>query len=263
MKVCLLAPGDTLVRWQADALAHLLANTDAEVTTVVYEDYERDRTPVDLVKRGVQLREWAVVGTLNNALVDRPPQLDRVRLDTVIDPDEVAETTVEPAIVDGWKREIPDETARRVGAEADVAVRFAFGFLVGPALSSFEHGVLSFHHGDLREYRGQPMALWEFVNGEDAVGITVQQITEQLDGGAIAALKRVDVTDQRTWEAIKARLFAESEDMLTSAIRNIESGEVREPDTLGTLKSHPTGRPVATFTVKNLAGHVRDLLATD
>ena len=260
MRVCLLAAGETLPRWQARALAHLLDNTDARVTTVVYDEHASERSPVDTLRRAVELREWAVVATLNDAVAGPIPQTDPVRLDRVVDLDGVRERSVEPRIVEGWKREIPGDVAGAVAEEADVAVRFGFGFLVGPMLSAPEHGVLSYHHGDLREYRGQPMGFWEFVHGEEAAGVTVQRLTPALDAGRIAALERVDIRDSHTWEEVKRRLLDASEGMLTAAVHAIEAGELREPETLGDLYTHPRGRPVATFAGRNVAGRVRELL---
>ena len=263
MRVCVLAPGHTLPRWEADALEHLLANTDSEVTAVVYDEHCEERSAVEALKRGVELREWAVVATLSSALAGDAPERDRVPLSAVVDLDEAPTWSVDPRIVDGWKREIPADVAEAVAAEADVAVRYGFGFLVGPILTALEHGVLSFHHGDLREYRGQPMGFWEFVNGDDEVGITVQLIDETLDGGRVAALDRVGIADLHTWEGVKRRLLAESEDMLTRAVTAIEDDAVREPDSLGDLYSHPKGRPVATFAARNAVGRLREVLEAD
>ncbi|MFC7098069.1 formyltransferase family protein [Halobaculum marinum] len=263
MRVCLLAPGDTLPRWQADALTHLLVNTDAEVTSVVYDEYEADRTTVEAIKRGVELREWAVVATLSDALAGPMPERDRVPLADVVDLEAVPTWSVEPRIVDGWKREIPAAVAEAVADKSDIGLRYAFGFLVGPILTALEHGILSFHHGDLREYRGQPMGFWEFVNGDDEVGITVQLIDETLDAGRVAALKRVPIGDLHTWETVKRRLLSESEDMLTRSVRAVEAGTIREPDSLGNLYTHPKGRPVATFAARNAIGRVREVVGAD
>ena len=116
-----------------------------------------------------------------------------MRIDSVVETESVDERSVEPAIVDGWKQRIPSEHAAYIGERADVVIRFGFGFLVGDVLSAPEHGVLSFHHGDITRYRGQPMGFWEFVQDEPVAGITVQQLTEELDAGTIAAFRAVTI----------------------------------------------------------------------
>ncbi|WP_277553637.1 formyltransferase family protein [Halobaculum limi] len=262
MKVCLLVDGDTISEWQANALRHLLDNTNSEVTALVYDEHERSRTYAETLKRALKLREWAPIAVLNRTVAGPIPHHDPVPLSNLIEMDAVEHHHVDPKIIDGWKQEIPEDVAAAVGASADIGIRFGFGFIVGPILSAFEHGVLSYHHGDLREYRGQPMGFWEFVNGEDTAGVTVQQITEHLDAGRIAALKQVDISGEHTWEGVKRRLLDESADMLTTAVRAAAAGTIREPESLGPLYSHPTGRPVATFAARNAVGHVKEAIKT-
>ncbi|MFC5971941.1 formyltransferase family protein [Halomarina salina] len=256
MDVALLLNGPRVRDWQAAALAYLLdADDDVEVTAIVYNEYENDATALETLRRAVELREWAAVATLNNLLVETGRERGYVDIDTLVDRDAVRELSVHPTIVDGWKQRIPAETVDEFCDDVDVAIRFGFGFLVGPVLSELDHGVLSYHHGDLTEYRGQPMGFWEFVHGRQTAGITVQQLTETLDGGGVAASKTVDICDLRTWEAVKRRLLEESEDMLATAVQSLRDGTVREPDHLGDLYTLPKGRPVLTFAVKNAWGH--------
>lgn len=262
MNVCLLLEGRHVTEWQADALTHLFAANDVELGSIVYNEREVDATIRETMERAVELREWAVVGILNRLLFGKEARGEHIPIDAVVDRSAATERSVNPEIVDGWKQRIPESCVEQVAAEADIAIRFGFGFLVGPILSALDYGVLSYHHGDLREYRGQPMGFWEFVHGRPTAGITVQQLTETLDGGGIAASKTVPINDLRTWESIRRRLFAESEDMLLTAIRVLEAGTVEKPESLGDLYSHPKGRPVATFAIKNTTGHLLNVVAS-
>lgn len=258
--VCLLVNDGSVSWWQAAALEHLLEHSDVDVTTVLYNEYDASRTAWDTLKRGLELREWAVVAILNSVVQPSKDRREPVPLDAVIDLDAAKERTVEPEIVDGWKQAIPAETVATISETADVAIRFGFGFLVGPILSELQYGVLSYHHGDLREYRGHPKGFWEFVHDDEAAGITVQQLTEDLDAGNIAASKTVDISDLHTWEAVKRRLLSESKDMLAIAVRSLRNSDVTEPDELGTVYSLPTGAPVFKFAVKNTKGRVLECL---
>ncbi|WP_313694892.1 formyltransferase family protein [Halorarum halobium] len=260
MRVCLLLPGETVSRWEARALARLLAEADVELTAVVYDEGDDGRSARETLERAIELREWTAIAVLT-WLFGRPvPQTDPVRVDAVVDIDDARTFRVEPTVVDGWKREIPAETVERLAPRADVAVRFGFGFLVGPILSELQHGVLSYHHGDLREYRGQPMGFWEFLHGERTAGITVQQLSERLDAGGVAAMKTVPIGDLHTWGAVRCRLFEESDDVLVAAVESLRAGEVREPETLGDLYTLPRGLPVAKYALKNGVGYVREAM---
>lgn len=261
LRVCLLLDGPMLPRWQADALSRLLAERDVVVTTVVYDDSDA-RTVGEALGAAIELREWAVVGTLNELLFGTA-RGEYVPLESVLDLDSVTERSVVPAAVDGWKQRLPAEPVEAAAAESDVAIRFGFGFITGPVLTAFDHGVLSYHHGDLRTYRGQPMGFWEFVHGEETAGVTVQQLTDELDAGRVAALRTVDIADARTWKAVKRRLLAASEPLLAEAVRNLQHGRLRDPEELGSIYTHPTGIDVVRFAVKNAMGHVRESVRRD
>ena len=67
----------------------------------------------------------------------------------------------------------------------DIILRFGFRILRGNVLSIPKFGIWSLHHGDNKINRGGPPAFWEVVNEEIISGITLQQITEDLDGGKV------------------------------------------------------------------------------
>ena len=48
-----------------------------------------------------------------------------------------------------------------------------YGIIKEPLLTITPLGILSYHHGNMRKYRGQPPALWELYNNEKEMGITV------------------------------------------------------------------------------------------
>lgn len=260
LRICLLCNGETLPRWQARSLSHLLENADVAVTTIVYNEYEETRDPLETLRRGIELREWSLVAVLMTVFGRPTPLTDPVRIDSIVETESVEAHSVEPEIVDGWKQRIPTEQAVSIGDRSDVAIRFGFGFLVGDVLSAPEYGVLSFHHGDITRYRGQPMGFWEFVQDEPVAGITVQQLTEELDAGTIAGFRAVPIEDLRTWWAVKRRLFAESAELLTEAVRNVQEDDVEEPPRLGSLYSHPKGAPVLKYVVKNSTGYVTEVI---
>ncbi|MEX0679271.1 MAG: hypothetical protein WD063_19500 [Pirellulales bacterium] len=69
--------------------------------------------------------------------------------------------------------------------QLDVMLRFGFGIIRGPILESARHGVWSFHHGDNREYRGTPAMFWEMYESNQVCGVTLQILTDELDGGKV------------------------------------------------------------------------------
>lgn len=257
LSVAVLTASWSMPAWIVRALERLVAETDATVTLVVTDERDTGRGPVETLRRAVELREWAVVaGVLD--LVDGvrgpAPETRRRPLTDVPGVAEADHLGCVPETVDGWKNALPPRAVDRL-AETDVAVRFGFGFLVGDALDAPEHGVLGFHHGDLREYRGQPMGFWEFVHGRAEAGVTLQRLNETLDGGEIVCLKRIPIDAADSWAQVKRRLFAASDDMLATGVDRLAADEpLDEPDELGDLYSHPQGRTVLTYLGKTATG---------
>lgn len=262
VRVCLLLAGESIPNWQATAIRRLVAQEDVEVTLTVVND-DSSSTPLrETIRYVAGLREWAVVGgfiRLWRRVVGPSPHEERASIEDVPEVANARRIRCRSISVDGWKQRLPDEVVQEVATSADVAIRFGFGVLVGDVLTAPEHGVLSYHHGDLREYRGQPMGFWEFVHGCETAGVTLQRLNETLDGGEIVATEHVDIDDADRWGEVKSRLFEASEEMLTEGVRNVrdESFEPETPDELGDLYTLPRGSPVATYVYKSLRGIVR------
>ena len=70
----------------------------------------------------------------------------------------------------------------------DVLVRCGSGILHGEILQSTRFGIISFHHADNRINRGGPPGFWEVYLKQDSTGFTIQQLTEELDGGNVLFL---------------------------------------------------------------------------
>ncbi len=96
-----------------------------------------------------------------------------------------------------------------------------FGIIRGPLLNICSKGILAYHHGDMRKYRGMPPGLWELYNGETEIGITVQQIARGLDQGVPIEEKHLPVYPSDTLGMLTARLKAEDEGMLYAALKKM------------------------------------------
>ncbi|MXR21395.1 formyltransferase family protein [Halobacterium bonnevillei] len=256
-QVCLLLDGETLSAWAAAATQRMVAETDAEISLVVENTATSERSPLDALRRVVELREWAVVAAAGEVFGRDSVHLQPVPVRSIDGAEDADWVSCEPRTVDGWKVALTDRVVDRL-AETDVAVLFGFGFLVGDTLDAPEMGVLSFHHGDVREYRGKPMGFWEYVHGRETAGVTLQRINETLDGGEVVVSKHVDIADAPTWGAVQRRLFDASEDMLAEAVRRLRrpdfEPEAPPADELADLYTTPRGRPVLTYLWKTARG---------
>jgi methionyl-tRNA formyltransferase len=96
-----------------------------------------------------------------------------------------------------------------------------FGIIREPLLSTCPGGVLSYHHGDMRKYRGMPPGLWELYNGEKEIGITVQKMAAGLDCGLPIEEKHIPIYPSDTLGALITRLKTEDEGMLYAALKKM------------------------------------------
>jgi hypothetical protein len=69
----------------------------------------------------------------------------------------------------------------------DVILRWGFNIIRGAILETATYGVWSYHHGDSDYYRGGPPAFWETAEGAPVIGVILQVLSDELDGGKILA----------------------------------------------------------------------------
>lgn len=98
-----------------------------------------------------------------------------------------------------------------------------FGVIKKPLLHNCPQGILSYHFGNLRKYRGGPPAFWELFNGRSDMGLTVQKITERWDCGIPIVEKTVEIKINDDLPSLQKRVFEECEDMMHRALKNISN----------------------------------------
>lgn len=234
MKVCLLFEEETIHDRYRLEVETMLQEADVEISLVVIDQEtaeqapprEGDHAPIagnyDLSLRSICAFFYKLYTkgprTLTNAerylaeniLSEETPTEKRARLKKPIKIDSIAEVNESPRIYFTPNKEgsytytIPDDVVDKIIATSDVVILLGYGrILRGRILEEVEYGVLSFHESDIRRYRGRPGCYWQFLNREDVIGVTLQQLTEDLDGGNIVVCKYADISDARTYWDVK------------------------------------------------------------
>lgn len=98
-----------------------------------------------------------------------------------------------------------------------------YGIIKEPLLSLPPAGILSYHHGNMRKYRGMPPAFWELYNGEKEMGVTVQILAPGLDKGIPVEEKTIAIRKKDSLKTLEARAYEESTDMLYNALKKLNS----------------------------------------
>jgi methionyl-tRNA formyltransferase len=150
------------------------------------------------------------------------------------------------------------------GTRPDCIFRFGFGFIHEPVLSLAPKGVISYHHGNIRSYRGQPVAFWELYAGEREMRVTIQVLREKLDAGKIVLERPIAIRASDTWKSLERRAYDESRSMIHEAcllLDQDEFGPETVPDEeLGELYTIPNFRQWVTLQGKILTRRLRALM---
>jgi folate-dependent phosphoribosylglycinamide formyltransferase PurN len=265
LDVALLVDDEYIEQWRRNAVASLAASPSVEITYVFINErmpsHEQDRPVRDALSAALdRIRQyplWSLVGVAR-CLTDTPWYHQPAALDSINGLSTATRLSCTPESVDEYWNRLPAETIRKLES-VDVAVRFGFGMSCGDILTTPTYGVLSYHPGDIRAYRGQPCGFWEFLNDEPEIGVTVQRLTDTLDGGEIAAFEAVEIDHLHTWQDIRHELYSTAEKLLVPAVEAVADPDrsLETPDELGDLYSIPTGWAVLEYLWKNSRGRIR------
>jgi len=165
-------------------------------------------------------------------------------------------------IDDGDWSEFPPETVERVRETSDGVLRFGFSLIRGDILTATEFGVLSFHPADIRKYRGlgAPQA---WLDGQDVMGVTLQRLNDDIDGGEIIAYRETDVSDCRTLWEVFDRLHDLQVELMVEGIENLRDPafEPIVPEELGPY--YPTrSKQTLSFAGRTFLKNVKGRLET-
>ncbi len=253
---CLLVGGPSVTTDFARAVEHMVRETDIDITRTVIatsatEDNEDNRGALATIER------WGPVREIKRALVQPGTSVELTSL-SCVSADDIHRCVVEPA--DGPAVSLPDDIVDDIATHADVVIHEGVGIISGRILTAPEQGVLSFHHGDIREYRGIGYGFWEYMHSEDRSGVTLQRLNETLDAGEIIAFREVDISDAHTYSEVRRRLGWASVPMLATGIRNLRDPEftpqVVPEEELGTMyySSHIDHSVRTRYLSKEIAG---------
>ncbi|WP_256687118.1 methionyl-tRNA formyltransferase-like protein [Halococcus qingdaonensis] len=191
-------------------------------------------------------------------LLGETEQMDWLQSRPVTEVDCLREASIrecEPVSAGGAWNTLPDDVTSDLGDSCDVVIRFGFGLLKGPILDAPEHGVLSVHTSDIREYRGMGHKI-SFVNDDPSAAITLQQLSEEIDGGRIVTVMSRELPPTPTLDDVWDTVYTLQTEVFAAGIEQLQAGDSpSQPDELGPYYPHSlqqrNPRFVARLLVKN------------
>lgn len=120
-----------------------------------------------------------------------------------------------------------------VFADAEIGVVAAFGQKIGrEVFDALPRGCVNIHGSLLPKYRGAAPIQWAIIDGEQTTGVTVFQLNERWDAGAILARRATQIGETETAEELHDRLAELGAALIVDTLADIEAGraEPRQQD---------------------------------
>jgi hypothetical protein len=136
----------------------------------------------------------------------------------------------------------------------DVIMKFGMNLLRDPHKLPSKHGVLSFHHGDPKKFRGRPAGFYEILFKAKEIGVIVQRLTNSLDGGQIissGSFKLYKYSYKRSLE----NAYRNGRYLLLKALNNLDYPQTA--DSLGKIYTLPTNLQVVVFSFNLLVNKLK------
>ncbi len=105
---------------------------------------------------------------------------------------------------------------------------FYYRHLLKPELlACAANGAFNLHGSLLPRYRGRAPVNWVLVNGETETGVTLHQMTERPDAGAIAGQKKVAIAAEDTALTLHGKVKQAARELLDELLPDFKAGNLR------------------------------------
>jgi peptidoglycan/xylan/chitin deacetylase (PgdA/CDA1 family) len=123
--------------------------------------------------------------------------------------------------------------------------------ILKPALFTIPaHGSINIHKRKVPAYRGGgPIGLWEMLDGEPEIGVTVHEVTEKLDAGHVVNAATIPIEPYDTLRSLAVKAHVVGNDLLVRSVADYAHGTVRrQPQQgLGRMFKSPSPAQLRTY----------------
>jgi methionyl-tRNA formyltransferase len=112
-----------------------------------------------------------------------------------------------------------------------------------PLLALPPLGCINIHGAPLPKYRGRLPSFWALLNGEQATGVTVHFMNEELDDGPIILQRQIPIVPEETQHSLILKTKRVGTELLLEALTQLEKGPINtlpNDRTQATYYSFPT-----------------------
>jgi peptidoglycan/xylan/chitin deacetylase (PgdA/CDA1 family) len=106
------------------------------------------------------------------------------------------------------------------------------------------HGSINIHKRKVPDYRGGgPVGLWEMLDGQPEIGVTVHEVEEKLDAGAIVNAATIAIEPFDTLRSLATKAHVVANDLLVRSVAQYTAGTVQREPQLGESRMFKNPRP--------------------
>ena len=125
------------------------------------------------------------------------------------------------------KLRVPGVLERLQSWQPDLIIVAAYGRILPNAILTLPpYGCINVHASLLPKYRGAGPIQWAIANGETETGVTIMQISEQMDAGDILLKKVMPITPTDTGGSLHDKLARLGAEALREALRLLKEGQL-------------------------------------
>lgn len=117
--------------------------------------------------------------------------------------------------------------------EADLLWINSYSMVIRPdALAEFRLGGVNIHMAPLPRFRGCSPIQWAIIQDEREMGVTLHEVSHDLDAGPIIDQRRLPLLFEDSWESARTRLNEATDELIAANVESILSGDwlAREQD---------------------------------
>ena len=117
--------------------------------------------------------------------------------------------------------------------------------ILKPALFELPRlGSINVHQRKVPDYRGGgPIGLWELLDGQSEIGVTVHKVVQEVDAGAVLETATIPIYEFDTLDSLALKAQAVGNDLLVRTVRGFAAGTVVEQPQSGAGRVFRTPSP--------------------
>jgi hypothetical protein len=241
VKIGIVIEGSHIAHWQAEALREIAAGN----RFFVYACTNSRHKP----------RPFAhPVYYFMNIFAVRNPMTASVPVPRELQIDRQYEFAAES---DGAWQRLPISLLKQIACDQPrLIIKFGMGLLRVPSSDQLACPILSYHHGDPRQFRGRPAAFYELLSGAQVIGQVVQILSNRLDAGSVVAFAETKA-HPHSWRHSLIDAYRVSRAILPVAVRNAANGTTLPFERSGRNYRLPTNLTAMRLALKIAAAKLR------